>query len=832
MRRLALNERDRSEAIVVLEARLPPMPQHAGVVRYETLAGALARVDGRVAGAFDREHRELALDVSPQERELVLEVERRSLPTNGLPPGPGVRWWLMNRLAAAQPRRQATLAFDTDTGDTEPSAAAAATADPLPLWGHSHLDVAWLWTYDATRRKAMRTFANAVALLENDASFEFMQSQPQLYEFVRDGDPEFFARVVRLVRVGRFDADVAAMWVEPDCNIPSGESLLRQLLAAHRFCTQAFGVEPSIAWLPDTFGFARTLPTLLAHAGIAYFATTKLQWNDTTRFPYPQFRWRGPDGAEVVAASMDRMEGGCEAPRVRVARERGEPLIVGYGDGGGGPTAAQLRDARGVGRWERPRAYFERLEARRDTLPVHDDELYLQYHRGVYTTHHDMKSQNAALERSLARAEEQAAWCVAVRAPAEALVRVRAALNEAWRVVLRNQFHDVLPGTSVAEVHADARREYAHAVELVNGAFAATRAMLPRGARPLRERALYEPRERDGAFVFENALLRARVLCSGAIVELAVRGGANVVATQANLLKLYRDRPTKWEAWNVDAGYERGEVAVSSQPATVADGALNVPFDIGGSRATMRLSLAAGEPFLRVDLAVDWRERRRLLRTESELALVADDVAYGAPHGVVIRSARTDTAERRAQYEVPGQRFAFVRDDARGFGLACFALDTYGWNGRRALASSGDGGVHLGHSLLRGTTWPDPLADVGEHRLSWAYAPTENWSYGAIERAWQRFAAEPSVPLFDSDDEAVLVVATKPAEDGDGVILRLRECNGVARSVRIRCGGRMREVQPVDALERPCEGSVTIERESIVAGIGAYGLRSFRVGFS
>ncbi|MEO6834671.1 MAG: hypothetical protein ABI231_02025, partial [Candidatus Tumulicola sp.] len=181
MLRLALRERERDAAVIVLTARLPASAEELAV-RYETPAGALVRVDRRVAGAFDREHRELNLGGAPQEREFTLEVERRSLPTNGLPPGPGARWWLMNRRAAAEPRREA----DLDTAPKPPPSAPPGDLSPdrLPLWGHSHLDVAWLWTYDATRRKAMRTFANAVALLESDEAFVFTQSQPQLYEFV------------------------------------------------------------------------------------------------------------------------------------------------------------------------------------------------------------------------------------------------------------------------------------------------------------------------------------------------------------------------------------------------------------------------------------------------------------------------------------------------------------------------------------------------------------------------------------------------------------------------------------------------------------------------
>jgi len=816
--RLRLRQRERTDALVVLGAQLPASGDPLRL-RFSTRTGAIVRVDGRVAGAFDREHGEVLLPPGAS-RALTLEVERSSLPVSGLPPGPGLRW--MRLLATAGERPQGFVEVST----APPESFAPPSPPPaLPVWGHAHLDVAWLWTYAQTRRKAARTFANALGLMERDPAYVFVQSQPQLFAFVREEYPELYARVVERVREGRFDTAAAAMWVEPDCNIPSGESLLRQMLFARRFCLDAFGLEPSIAWLPDTFGFARTLPALLAHAGIPYFATTKLQWNDTTRFPHPQFRWRGPDGTEVIGASIDRMEGGAGEARRRIARERGEPLIVGYGDGGGGPTAEQLHDVSTAGTWERPLAWFERLSARRDDLPVHDDELYLEYHRGVYTTHHDVKAANALLERTLALAEEQAAWCVAVRVASEALPRVRGMLQAAWEIVLRNQFHDVLPGTSIAEVYEDARAEYARALELAQGALTSARAMLPRAARPRRRPGVCAPVERDGGYAFDNGRVRALVLPTGTLVELTSGAGRNVVA-QANALALYPDRPAKWEAWNIDAGYERKRGRKRARPAgaAIVDDALDVRFTIGSSPATMRISLLEDEPFLRVELAVEWRERRQLLRVENWLALRCDEAVYGAPHGTVRRRTLTDTPERRARFEVPGQRFAIARESA---GLAVFALDTYGWNAR-ALPG---GGVHVGHSLLRGTAWPDPKADLGEQRLSWAFAPLCDEGIGTIERWWERYACEPSVRLFTVTDDALLVVACKPAEDGDGAILRIRECDGAERPLRVRCGARMRAVEAVDALERPIPVEVRIEGESIVSTIPGFGLRSFRVRF-
>ncbi len=817
---LGLTLSELSEATAVYSTLLPPSAREV-TVGYRSRTGALLRVDGLARGAFDREHCEVVVPPALRERMLTLEVERFSLPTNLLPAGPGLRWDWINRRARARPSDRLRVELHGSA-----NAPAAPPDNPVVLWGHSHLDVAWLWTYADTRRKATRTFANAVSLLETHPSFVFMQSQPQLYEFVREQDNELFERVEVLAREGRFDADVAALWVESDCNLPSGESLLRQMLAAHRFCLERFGSEPVIAWLPDTFGFARTLPTLLAHAGIGYFATTKLQWNDTTRFPHPQFLWRGPDGSEVIAACIDHMDGGCGTIRRSIARRRREPLVVGYGDGGGGPTASQLAAAASIGKWERPRRWFERVAAMRSSLPVHDDELYLEYHRGVYTTHHDVKSHNAALERRLRDLEEQAAWCVAVRAPAQAFAPALAALRQTWTIVLRNQFHDVLPGTSIAAVYADAREEYATAHALLDRAETQLNAMLPRPAQGPVPPLSCDPVDAGDRYLFENEVVRAVVTPTGTITQLTLRDNSRNLVRIANVLAFYDDRPKRWEAWNIDAGYERSRRLPVAHRPRVSDGGLEIPFDVGRSAATMRLELRSGEPFLRVHLAIEWCERRKLLRQENDLVGCAESVLYGAPHGVVERSARAANPQGRARFEVPGQRFALLRaaDDAGGF--ACFALDTYGWSARIV-----DGAVRLGHSLLRATTWPDPGADRGEQQLSWAYAPLRDSTVAGVERLWEWVAGRSGVRLFESEEPSVLVVACKPAEDGDGVIVRVRECNGVARSFAVRCGGRMREAHPIDALERATAGTVGIEGELLVADIGGFALRSFRVRF-
>ncbi len=756
-------------------------------------------------------------------RELALDVELEALPTNGLPSGPGLIWWFLNVRAHQEPSRTVTVTHAAIDGSSNPH---AEGENGFMLLGHSHLDVAWLWTYEQTRRKAQRTFAIACDLLDRDPSFVFIQSQPQLYAFVEAEDPQLYARVRDHIAAGRFDPGVAALWVESDCNVPSGESLVRQMLYGAEYCRRRFGLTPQIAWLPDTFGFANTLPQLLAHARIPYFSTTKLQWNDTTKFPYPQFVWEGPDGSGVVAALIQSYDGGPYPWRLIRARERSEPIVLGYGDGGGGVTSKMLEQARGIGSWIHPVTWFRDLSSRRAALPVHRDELYLEYHRGVYTTHHDVKFHNALLERSLALAEELLAWCTAVHAPAAAIAQYRNGLHAAWEIVLRNQFHDVLPGTSITPVYDDVAAEYAQAEEIVASVIAAAQAMLPRAQHHAQPGTVAPHEQEDGDYVFDNGLIRAVVNRSGSIVELAARGRSSF-CSQANVLALYRDKPKQWEAWNIDRGYEQTMRNAKPLGARPENGALAVDFTFGRSPATMQVSLAGDEPFLRIDLRVDWTERRKLLRVENWLAIGTDSVTYGSPHGTISRSARNRTPAEQAKFEVPGQRFAAVRD-GEGNGVAVLSLDTYGWSAR-ALPK---GGMRLGHSLLRGTTWPDARADKGEHRFSYAFAPLVDAGNGDLERMWEAFAHERRVRLFTCEDRSVLVAACKPAHDGDGVIVRVRECDGRTIRAGVRCGARMTEAAAVDALERPVEAPCEIEGEYLQFTLEPFELRSFRVRFS
>lgn len=815
--RLNFEKTAERHGIAVLQATLPDQAGGKQIV-YKTRTGALLRVAGAVAGAFDAKHRGLNLPAAPASAMLSLEVERASLPISGLPSGSGLVWWWMNLRSRPKPVMHAEIVPQTHSRPI-------AIPWRQTLIGHAHLDVAWLWTYEQTRRKALRTFATALRQLERFPRFVFAQSQPQLYEFVQQADARFFERVKSMASARRLDCTVAALWVESDCNMPTGEALLQQMFFAHRFVKEHFAQRPSVAWLPDSFGFANTLPTLLAHAGISYFATTKLQWNDTTQFPHHQFVWRGPDGSEVLAALMASYEGDISPGRLATARRRNEPLIVGYGDGGGGVADTTIEKASNGAPWIRPTDWFVQLESQRHDLPVHRGELYLQYHRGVFTTHHRIKARNARLERQLSDAEESAAWCVAMGAPVIFQAALRDRLSQAWKIVLRNQFHDVITGTSIGAVYEDVHREYDAAETLVRWVEKSAQSFLGRPTMAAEPTQSIAPVRRNGYFAFRNELLRADVLPNGRIVHLSTIGGANLVR-EANILAAYIDKPKEWDAWNIDAGYEGHPSRVVSHRATVNGGALEIAFTLGRSELRMRIALRAGEPFLRVELDGFWSESHRLLRTENTLDAGATEAIYGTPHGTICRSSRKDTPQRRAQFEVPSQRYALVRA-AGGAGFALLTLDTYGFN----ASTLSSGLMRLGHSLLRAPRWPDPAADRGEQHVEYAFAPFSNVTVGAVERTWRTYAHAPCARLFSSQDDGLLVVACKPADDGDGVVMRIRECDGQRRKGHVMCRGPAWSVVAIDALEQPTAQSASLQGQVIAAEIGPFALRSFRVRF-
>lgn len=349
--------------------------------------------------------------------------------------------------------------------------------------GHAHLDVAWLWPVGQTRRKAARTFSSVLRLMEQFPDFHFVQSQPLLYRYIADDHPDLFEQIRARVAEGRWEA-AGGMWVEADCNVTGAESLVRQFLLGRRFFRQHFGdAETPILWLPDTFGFPWTLPQLIKQAGLKYFMTTKLSWNQYNRLPYDSFWWQGLDGTQVLAHFITTPDVGGKwystyngdlSPRLVIGTWRNYQqkethtellTLFGWGDGGGGPTREMLENGRRLAhhsgaprvRLGRAGEFFQNLEAQAgERLPVWNGELYLECHRGTYTSQARIKRANRKCEFLLHDAEFLAAWA-ALAADYE---YPHAELTKAWELLCLNQFHDAISGTAIGQVYEESARDY------------------------------------------------------------------------------------------------------------------------------------------------------------------------------------------------------------------------------------------------------------------------------------------------------------------------------------------------------------------------------------
>lgn len=359
--------------------------------------------------------------------------------------------------------------------------------------GHTHIDVAWLWTLAQTREKVQRSFSTVLNIMKKYPEYIFMSSQPQLYKFVKEENPALYEKIKEKVREGCWEPE-GAMWLEADCNLSSGESLVRQILFGTRFFREEFGVENKILWLPDVFGYSAALPQILKKAGIDYFMTTKISWNEYNKIPYDTMMWRGLDGTEILTHFVTTREknfdlnphvttyNGILAPaQIMGAWDRyqqkdlsSEVLVsFGYGDGGGGATKEMLENARRMSRGipgcpkveiGKSLGFFERLEeraSRSSRLPKWVGELYLEYHRGTYTSMARNKKYNRKSEFLYQDAELLSVMSESV----SSAIYPKQKLNEGWETILLNQFHDILPGSSIKEVYEDSEKQYK---ELIN----------------------------------------------------------------------------------------------------------------------------------------------------------------------------------------------------------------------------------------------------------------------------------------------------------------------------------------------------------------------------
>ncbi|MEV7178033.1 glycoside hydrolase family 38 C-terminal domain-containing protein [Kitasatospora sp. NPDC093679] len=740
----------------------------------------------------------------------------------------------------------------------ELEAVLASPAEPsahlISAVGHAHIDSAWLWPLRETVRKVARTTANMTALLEDEPDFVFTMSQAQQYAWIKEHRPEVYARVKKAVAQGRF-VPAGGMWVESDTNMPGSEAMARQFVHGKRFFLEEFGIENEEAWLPDTFGFAGGLPQIIKAAGSTRLLTQKISWSRVNTFPHHTFLWEGIDGTRIfthfppVDTYNCSMQGEEIAHAARNFKEKGRArrslAPTGWGDGGGGTTremvakAARLRNLEGSARvrWERPAEFFAKAEREYPDPPVWTGELYLELHRATLTSQARTKQGNRASENLLREAE---LWCAtaAVRArlpyPYEELDRI-------WKTVLLHQFHDILPGSSIAWVHREAERTYAAVTEelaaitaraqralagegdgtVVFNAAPHERGGVPAGgARPAAPAAggcTVEARP-DGGHLLDNGLLQVAVDARGLVVSVLDRAsGREALApgAAANMLQIHPDFPTMWDAWDVDSFYRNTvtdltaldslEVAASGPEAV----AVRATRTFGSSRAVQTVTLTAGSGRLDLDTEVDWHETEKFLKAAFPLDVRTDRYAAETQFGHLYRPTHTNTSWEAAKFEACNHRFVHLEEP--GWGVALVTASTYGHDVTRTVRPEDGGTTTTARvSLLRAPRFPDPHTDQGLHRFRHALVPgadvgaavREGYRIGLPERRVP--GAAEVAPLITLDDDAVVVSAVKLADDRSGdVVVRLYEsCGGRAR-VRVAPGFEYARVDRCDLLERP-----------------------------
>ena len=758
------------------------------------------------------------------------------------------------RLSASVPQAYAVLQDQLRQRTSTPEA-------HLHGIGHAHMDLAYLWTTDQTRAKVGRTFANVLGLMDRYPSFCFTQSQPQLYQWAEENYPDLFAQIKHQVAQGRWEL-TGGMWVEPDCNIPSGESLVRQILWGRRYFAEHFDApETPVLFLPDTFGFNAQLPQLMRLSGLKYFMTNKTNWNQTNPLPYQSFEWIGLDGSGVIAQTFTTPRSvqylphpttyKAELSAQEVAGTWGNyaqqtlnqhlPIAYGYGDGGGGPNRPMLERLSLLEQMPglpalKPStlaAFFDQIAPLE--LPKIKGELYLELHRGTYTSQAGIKRQNVQLEQALHRLE----WLLAMARQRGYQVDQRA-LDSVWQRVLLNQFHDILPGTAIAEVFAEAQESYQKAwrtlaelerqvrawllpnpgLTLVNDQpFAIRYAQVPvgwlardpsgqpvgaqstgtdqlldvtlpaystltleQGQSPEAERGCWiEPF--DGGYRLGNSRCSWVLTALGHVQDWVLADGWRVIpqGRRANELWAFDDRPICWDAWDIDPYFEE-QACLIDTPADIRlleQGPLEICIQISrhwkASHIIQTIRFRADSDLLEFACEVDWQQANTLLKVNLPTCLAVENARYEIQFGSIQRPAHRRDSLAAARFEVPAQRWGCLSDQGHTAGIVNDCK--YGYD-------ANDGVLRL--TLVKSSTSPDPMADQGQHRFvyglvayigDWHAMTQQSRQLCAPIQCVEGSGPELTCPLGQMPDNVILDTV-KPSESGQGIVVRCYEAEG------------------------------------------------------
>ncbi len=797
--------------------------------------------------------------------------------------------------------------------------------------GNSHLDLAWLWPVEETQRKTVRTFAAQLRLLDEYPKYRFIQSQPAEYELCRQQDPELFERIRQSVQDGRWIAD-GAMWVEPDTNMSSGEALIRQLMYGKRYYKDMFGVDSHVLWLPDTFGYTAALPQILKGCDVQYLVTQKIFWsyNEGEEFPYHYFKWEGMDGSQVTSflpTSYTYKTDPGELIRTWKSRRQKEDLETfllpfGYGDGGGGPVRDHIEfvqrqaDLEGSPRVEMvsPEEFFVEMEKEGGPKHTYTGELYFTAHRGTYTVQAKIKKNNRKSELALRELEFWSGIAQLWKMPYDA-----EASQRMWKVLLFNQFHDILPGSSIGRVYERANNEHE---KLQDEAYERTqkalewltvkneRAVTVCNSLPFERNAivqlpdyfkhvktadgtsvptdadgyafvtvpsmgmcaLYEADDndmtssektvaagelnaafenqndkktldremavtavqKDGFICMENDKICVKINANGEVISYVRKDSGREFAQKAmNHLRLFKDVPRYFDAWDIDSTYKEQELDGAFDCNTVIKKSSGLRAEvcvtgkIGNSSYSENISLDYGSDRIEFELTVDWKELHRLLKVSFPVEVYATNAKHEMQFGYVERPTHDSKPYDKDRFEVCNHHYTALTD--AGHGAVILNDCKYGIN-----VDKND----MNLTLLRAAASPQMRSDNGVHTMKFAFMGYEgDFAHSDTVRAGYELnvpvkvilGAEQNMSFASVDRKNVILETIKPAEDGSGdLILRLYEASGAACNATVTLAPKIAKAWKTNLLETD-EGEISCSEHQIKLDFRAFEIRTVRV---
>ena len=714
--------------------------------------------------------------------------------------------------------------------------------------GHGHLDLAWLWPVRETKRKAIRTFSNAIFESEQCPNYVFNGSQPQQYEFIKEKSPELFEKIKQAVERGNIEPQ-GGMWVEPDTNLPCGESLIRQCFYGKNFFKQEFQKDVKTLWLPDVFGYTAALPQIIKKCGMDSFMTIKLSWNNINAFPYHTFIWNGLDDSKVLVHMPPEGDYNSNATpyafekTYRQYKEKNVSDIAlmsfGIGDGGGGPGEYHVNMAKRCEglryipkvKMSSSEKFFDELKKETSKYPEYKGELYLEKHQGTYTTQSRVKKNNRQCEALLHFAE----WiCTMAYMQGEAYPHKE--LEEIWKEVLLYQFHDILPGSSIHRVYEECNARYEILKSKLNGiiddsisylstdegGYSAINpvdferngfikhngewyqyALAPYSSGRL-EKAVSPVCLGFSKNVIENEILKVTFDTNGQIVNIFDKNHKyNCVGSSFNAVRIYKDRFVRpYNAWDIDIDYTKHKPRNMKLKTSreYIDGNSVVrenEFSYNKSSLKQKIILTENSPYIKVENEVSWHETHKMLRIDAYPKNFSDKVLCDIQFGNIERSTKTDNKIDYAQFEISAHKWIDVYDGK--YGVAILNDCKYGHRVKDGLISL---------NCLRSPVYPDKTADRGEHSFTYAIYPhrekpmkSELVKIGyELNNPLRIYKGSLDIKPIFSCNNSNIIIETVFVNDKGNIAVRMYETAGAKTVARVNTNINFISVKQMDML--------------------------------